>query len=159
MNHTEQQILKLASEKYQQALEAGTHFNVSDIADQLDTELAERFAEQDSVAGDLLTSAVHACMRRVDRERTKFDAQLALVNDLDRPVPISRGERIARRRMRNEDWAAHLQHIGENAARVNASAAKENARYAALASYLAEGMVTDQAIVAWQYDHPDDVLP
>lgn len=158
MNHTEQQIYKLATEKYGLALTGGAHFEVNDLAEELDVELADRFAEQDSVARDLLTSAVHACMRRVDRERTKFDTQLALVDDLDRPIPVSRGRRIARRRMGMEDWLSHLAHVSENASRVNASAARESSRFAALSPYLAD-RDTESAIRAWQADYPDEVLP
>ncbi len=73
-------------------------------------------------------------------------------------IAIGDGQRISRRNMTNGHWSAHLAHGGENAAGVNASAARENRRYVALSPYLATGLDTEQAMKAWQAANPGQVL-
>lgn len=159
MNHIEREILKLAVELYEKALAEGKRFTVFDLAEQLSAVLLERFAEENSVVRELIVMTAHSTMKRVDKDRMKPDPQLSLLDDLDRPVPVDDAQRVARRHMRSTDWTAHLEHVSANAARVNAAAAKEYARYRALAPYLAEGMNTEEAVAAWREYHEGEVLP
>lgn len=159
MNHVEREILKLAVELYEEALRIGAHFTVAELAEQLAEALASRWADDQSVTQDLIVAHAHATMAKVDRQRLRADTQLALIDDLDRPIPVDGGQRIARRRMRDRDWITHLTNVSDNASRVNASAAKEYARHAALAPHLAAGVDTETAITEWLAANPNGVLP
>ncbi len=159
MNYTDREITKLGVELYDAALAAGDRFTVADLAEQLAKVLLTEYSADTGVVHDLIVSAAHSMMGRVDRERTRPAVQASLLDDLDRAVPVADSQRIARRRMRGDDWSAHLGHVSENASRVTAAAAREYARHAALALYLSDGMDTEAAVGAWQAGHPGQVLP
>jgi hypothetical protein len=160
VNHAEQQIRKLAIELYEKALADGAEFALPDLLAQLIEDLIARFADDEhSAIRDLIEISARAAVDYVDRQRTKPSEQPTLGDDLDAAIAVGDSARRVRRRMDMTDWAKHLGYIGDNAARVNARAAKENRRYAALAAYLGAGMDTEAALAAWQGDHPDEVLP
>lgn len=158
-NPIERQLLKLAAECYDLAVERGEHFTVADLGDSLATDLVARFDRDGSITRDLIGMTAHHLVAAVDRERTKPVPEATLFDDLDRVVPVDAGQRIARRHMDTRDWSAHLANVSANAARVNASAAKENTRFAALAPYLSTGLATGEAVAAWVADNPDQILP
>lgn len=158
MNHAEQQITKLAIDLYDAAAETGDHFTTAELVDQLYDDLVRRFGDEQSAVDDLIRIAADKAIKRVDRERTKPVEQPSLGEDLDRVLPVGKAQRRIRRRMDGSDWAAHLALVADNAARVNAAAAKEQKRYAELSPYLARGLDTEDALAAWQVEHPDEVL-
>lgn len=159
MNHAEQQIRKLAIELYERALADGSHFTLDDLIDRLIGDLTQRWSNEDrSVLAELLEISAREAVEYVDRQRTKPTEQPTLGDDLDRAIPVGEALRRVRRRMGSRDWAAHLAFVNGNAARVNAAAARENQRFAALATYLESGMDTEQALAAWQADNPNKVL-
>lgn len=159
MNHVEREFLKLAIEMYEEAIRLGKRFSVTELAEELARVLLERWSDEHSVAQDLIVSQAHATMAKVDKQRTRTDTQAPLIDDLDRPIPVDGGQRIARGRMRARDWVTHLTNVSENASRVNASASKEYARHTALAPFLASGLDTQAAFAAWQAANPGEVLP
>ena len=159
MSDAEREILKLAIEAYDGALERGGRFSIVAVGDRLYAEQVDRYSEDHSVGRDLLRIAIHDAIRKVDRQRAKLAPQATLFNDLDRPIPVGQAERIARRHMFLPDWAVHLAFVGDNAANVNAGAARENRRFTALSPYLSQGMNTEASVNAWQIDHPDGELP
>lgn len=159
-NPIKEHLNKLAAEHYDLALEHGEPFTVDDVVGELGSDLLARFADDHSVTRDLILMTARSLVQQVDRSRTspRSDSP-SLFNDLDRPVPVAKGQRIARRHMRQRDWSAHLEHVSDNASRVSASASREYARHAALSPYLAEGLTTEQSVERWQADNPDEVLP
>lgn len=160
MNHAEQQIRKLAIELYEEALATGQHFNLDDLIHRLIADLTARWTTDDhSVLGELVEISARKAVEYVDEQRTRPAEQPTLSEDLDRPIKVGAGQRRLRRRMDGADWAQHMAHVNDNAARVNNAAGRENRRYAALVPYLARGLDTEQALRAWQADHPDEVLP
>lgn len=155
-----QELTKLAASHYDAALARGEYFTVIDVAETLTDDLLHRFSDADrSVTRDLIALTASDAAKRVDDARTTPDPQTPLIDSLDRPVPVAEGKRVARGRMTVGDWSAHLAHIAANAARVNTNAAKENQRFTALAPYLTGDTATEQAIAAWQHDHPGEDLP
>lgn len=159
MNHAQQQIRKLAVELYEQALEDGEDFDLADLVERLIADLMTRYTADDrSVVRELIEITARDAVKYVDGERTKPTEQPTLLDDLDRSIPVGPSTRRVRRHMKAAHWAIHLAYVNANAARVNAAAAKENRWYAELASYLASGMDTEQAVAAWQADHPKEVL-
>lgn len=157
MSHVDREIRKLAAELYDEAIAKGARFTLAELIEELSELLRSRLAE--NALDNLILSAASAAIEKVDQARTRPQPQASLLDDLDQPVAIGGGSRVARRAMRNDDWSVHLAHVSENASRVNASAAKEYARHAALGPYLAGGMDTEAAIAAWQADHPGQQLP
>ncbi len=157
MSHVDREIRKLAAELYDEAVAKGVRFTVAELVEELTELLRARLAE--SALDNLIQQAASAAIEKVDQARTRPQPQASLLDGLDQPVSIGGGSRVARRAMRNDDWSVHLAHVSENASRVNASAAKEYARHAALGPYLAAGMDTEAAIAAWQAEHPGEVLP
>lgn len=156
----EREIRKLAADLYDKALVDGDRFSVAVLAERLHADLLARFASggRNAVADLVELTARHA-VEYVDRQRTKPTEQPTLLGDLDAAVVVGESTRRSRRHMDNGDWVRHLTYIADNAARVNARAAKENKRYAALAPYLTQGLDTEGALRAWQVDHPEEVLP
>lgn len=159
MSDAAREIEKLGIEVYDGLLERDEPFTVMQAAEKLDWLVLERFGDDHSVGRELLSTVAHQTIQKIDRSRTKPAPQESLFSGLDRSIPVAEAKRIARRYMRFPDWAEHLAHVGDNAANVNASAAKENHRFSALSPYLSQGMNTEAAINAWQVDHPDDELP
>lgn len=159
MTHVHKELKKLAAEAYDTALERPDHFTVDELTDRFTTDLLERLDDETGVIYDLITYTARSMIEQIDKNRTRPDPQDSLLDCLDRPVAIGGGERVARRHMRDMDWAAHMANVNGNAARVTAAASKENARYSALLPYLSTGVTTIDAVAAWQVDHPDEVLP
>lgn len=159
-NHAEQQIRKLAAELYDKALAEGEHFTVAELSERLVTDLMRRFADNGrNAVRDLIEISARHAVGYIDKQRTKPNEQAALFDDLDSAIAVGESARRARRRMNNGDWVRHLTYIADNAARVNARAARESRRYSALAPYLMQGVDTEAALIAWQADHPEEVLP
>lgn len=159
MSHVEREFLKLAVEIYGEALRNGKRFSVTELAEELARTLLERWADENSIAQELIVAQAHAVMGKVDKQRTRTETQAALIDDLDRPIALDGGQRIVRRRMRANDWVAHIGNVSENAARVVASAEKEYARHAALVEHLDKGLDTEAALAAWQAANPEADLP
>jgi len=158
MNSAEREINKLAVELYDKAAVSGSRFNPAELVDELYIDLVSRFAQERSATDDLIRIAADKAIRSVDRSRTKPVEQGSLADDLDRVLPVGESNRRARRHMDNVDWTNHIAHVTDNAARVNAAAAREQRRYAELSSFLAAGMDTEAALAAWQTEHVDEVL-
>lgn len=148
-------ILHRAALIYDRALDAGIPFGVADLTESLVADLLED--EHDLT--ELVSLAADTAVRKVDKDRTNNRPDATLFDSLDQAVPVAGGMRVARRAMRMLDWTAHLEHVADNAARVNHSAAKENRRFSALAPYLSNGASTEDAIKAWQEAHPGELLP
>lgn len=143
-----------AARIYDRALDSGKPFSISDLQDQLVSEVLADAHDYTEVVG----LAAIAALSRIDKDRTANDSQAALFDVLDQAVSVGPGARVARRGMRFADWTQHLSHVGENASRVNASAARENRRFTALAPFLATGLDTEQAMKAWQAANPGQEL-
>lgn len=142
-----------AADLYDNALDAGEPFTLADLSYLLAEELRHS-NDLDSV----LIAAAERAVGNVDKQRTA-PSQAGLFDDaLDQAVPIGNARRLSRRHMLLSHWVEHLTHVGENAARVNNSAARENTRFTALAGYLVEGCTTEQAHKQWAEDHPGEVL-
>lgn len=159
MSHVHKELKKLAAEAYDAAVERPDHFTVDELTEQFTSDLLRRLDDETGVIHDLITFTARSMIDQIDKNRTRADPQESLLDCLDRPVAIGGGERVARRHMRDLDWAAHMAHVNGNAARVTAAASKENARYSALLPYLSTGVTTADAVAGWQADHPDEVLP
>lgn len=149
------QVRALAARIYDGALDRGEPFTLADLQDRLAADLFDC----GHLVEHLTALAADSALRAVDKERTAAPPQSSLFDLLEQAVPIADGGRLARRNMTMQDWSAHLAHVGENAARVNSSAAKENLRFAALAAYLIGDTTTEGALKAWQADNPGAVLP
>lgn len=160
MTDVRKELRKLAADHYDEAAAIGERFTINAVAESLTEDLVLRLSDTDrSVTRDLLALLAHLAVERVDKSRTAIDAaQGSLLEALDQPIALDEGERLSRRRMTAQDWTTHLGHVASNAARVNASAARENARFAALAPYLTGDTTTEQAIAAWQVDNPGEEL-
>lgn len=143
-----------AADLYDDHLDRGEPFTVADLT----ALLAEELADSDDLR-HLAYLAADSAVQAVDAQRTKAEPQASLFDLLDQAVAVGNGQRLARRNMTALDWSAHLQHVAENAARVNASAARENQRFAELAPYLTNDATTEQAIKAWQQANPGRDLP
>ena len=158
MSNVTTDVRKLAADHYDIALAAGS-FNVADIIDNLTTDLVERMADGDqSVTVALISLAARQAVDAIDKARA-VEEQESLFGALDRPIKLGDGERLAYRFLTAQGWSKHLGHVGDNAAKVNASAARENRRFAALATYLVGAKTTEQALVMWQTANPGKDLP
>lgn len=142
-------IRQRAADLYDDLLDRGEPFTVLDVTEALATELSNG-----DDLGRLAYLAADSAVQSVDKQRTTAPPQTSLFDLLDQAVPVAFGQRVARRSMRMDDWTAHLTHVADNAARVNASAARENQRFTELAPYLANDATTEQAIKAWQAANP-----
>lgn len=158
-NHAERQIRKLAAELYEKAAAEGDEFDLDELISQLIADLIERFAEGGGIVADLIEISARSAVAAIDQQQTKPTEQPSLIADLDSVIAVGEAKRRARRYMDNVNWVTHLSFIADNAARVNARAAKENKRYAALAPYLMQGMDTEAALRAWMADNPEQELP
>lgn len=143
-----------AADLYDDHLDRGEPFTVADVT----AALAEELVGTDDLRF-LAYLAADSAIQAVDKQRTTAPPQASLFDVLDQAVAVSDGQRVARRNMTALDWSAHLGHVAENAARINASAARENQRFAALAPYLRGDVTTEQALKAWQQDNPGRDLP
>lgn len=154
------EITKRAAEVYDLALDAGKHFDCADLAADLTVRLRKaKLGTQRQLLDVLLADAAQTAIAKVDGQRRLPDPQASLITLMDQAVAVSEGRRIARKAMKLVDWTERLAHVGSNAARVNSAAAKENARFTALASYLGDGLSTEAAVAAWQVANPEGTLP
>lgn len=154
------EIHKRAGEVYDLALGRATKFDVDTLTTELSTVLAKaKLGSDRQLVGLLLADTARSAIALVDERRKKADTQATLPTLMDQSIALGGGTRIARKAMKLGDWATHLQHVSINASQVNASAARENARFSALAPYLGDGLTTEAAAQAWQTANPDSVLP
>lgn len=156
MTRPSRRITEIAARLYDAALDranSGTPLDLDTLKEQVAAALAD-----ESLTDEIIRHAASNAVERIDTSRTMPPQSDSLFDSLDQSVPVAPKRRLLRRHMRLGDWTAHLGYVGENAARVNASAAKENRRFTALAPFLAEGVSTDEANKAWQEAHPGEVL-
>jgi hypothetical protein len=157
MTRPNRRITEIAASFYDAALDrasSGTPLDLDDLKEKVAVALTA-----DALAEDILRHAASSAVDSVDKSRTMPPQSDSLFDSLDQSVPVAPKQRLLRRQMRLPDWTAHLGYVSENAARVNASAARENRRFTALAPFLAEGVPTDEAVKAWQEANPGQVLP
>lgn len=160
MTDLNREIRKLAAEHYDTAAGTGKHYLLTDVEKELVADLTKRYQTGTrSIVSDLIVAAAHAAVLRVDESRTAPEPQATLLDSMAQPVAVADRQRIVRRSMTAADWAAHLGHVADNAARVNASAAKENKRFSALAAYLTGDTTTEAAFAEWQAANPGAELP
>lgn len=158
-DHITRAIKKRAAEAYDLAVQRGDYFDCESLAEELVTELLADLDDDGSIFADLMAAAARTAVNSVDASRRVAPPQADLFDSMDQPVAVGGGRRIVRRSMGVKDWIDHLAYIGDNVARVNAAAAKENSRFSALAAYLADGMDTEAAAAAWAEANPGELLP
>jgi hypothetical protein len=157
MSRPNRRIIEIAARFYDNALDrasSGAPVDIDLVKEQVAAALSDN-----ALAEDILKHAASSAVDSVDKTRTMPPQSESLFDSLDQAVPVAPKQRLLRRQMLLADWTAHLGYVSENAARVNASAARENRRFTALAPFLAEGVSTDAAVKAWQEAHPGEVLP
>lgn len=150
---------KIASEHYDEALAAGD-FSLADVIEEVNKDLVARMVDGDrSVVVQMVWMLARQAVEMIDKARTTSD-EATLFDALERPVKLGEGQRLAYGFMTTQNWVTHLGYVAENAAKVNAAAARENYRFAALAPFFTDNTVTtERALALWRAANPGRDLP